>query len=128
MVKEEMSERFLDFAAGIINLGKKMNKTFEGQHVYKQLFRSGTSSGANYAESHSAQSTKDFVHKREIALKELQESLFWLKLVERSHLVNEKDSTLILLLKENEELIKIIAKSIATTKKNKLKLHNKLTV
>jgi len=123
MFREQMSERFLDFASGIITLGKKINKTFEGQHVYKQLFRSGTSSGANYAESHSAQSTKDFIHKREISLKELQESLFWLKLVERARLVNQDDSTLIALLKENEELIKIIAKSVATTKKNKLQIN-----
>jgi hypothetical protein len=45
MKKEEMTERFLRFAAIVIKLGKKLNKTFEGRHIYGQLFRSATSSG-----------------------------------------------------------------------------------
>ena len=47
-MKQDLSERFLEFAASIIKLGKKLNKTYEGRHVYGQLFRSGTSTGANY--------------------------------------------------------------------------------
>ena len=116
-MREEISERFLEFGAKLIGLGKKLNKTFEGQHVYHHLFRSGTSAGANYEESHSAESTKDFVHKRQISLKELRESLFWLKLIEKSVLVDGSDQTLKFLIQENKELIKILAKSIATTKK-----------
>ena len=54
-MRKKMSERFLEFAARIINLGKNINKTFEGRHIYGQLFRSGSSAGANYEESHSAQ-------------------------------------------------------------------------
>ncbi len=118
-MREEISERFLEFAARIIILGKKLNKTFEGKHVYGQLFRSGTSSGANYEESHSAQSTRDFIHKREVSLKELRESLFWIRLIEKAKMVQSTDADFIFLLKENTELIKIIAKSIATTKSNK---------
>jgi len=116
-MREEISERFLVFGARLIELGKKLNRTFEGQHVYHQLFRSGTSSGANYEESHSAESTKDFVHKRQISLKELRESMYWLKLIDRSALVNGSDGTLNILMRENEELIKILAKSVSTTKK-----------
>lgn len=63
-MKEELSKRFLEFAAKIIQLGKKLNRSFEGRHIYGQLFASGTSAGANYEESHSAQSTRDFIHKR----------------------------------------------------------------
>ena len=66
-MKKEMTERFLEFAARIVKIGKMLNKTFEGRHVYCQLFRAGTSSGANYEESHSAQSSRDFIHKREVA-------------------------------------------------------------
>lgn len=118
-MKSKMTERFLEFAARIIKIGKQLNKTFEGRHVYGQLFRAGTSSGANYEESHSAQSDRDFIHKREVALKELRESLFWLRLIERAKLIQETDPDLVFLLKENQELIRIIAKSVSTMKKKK---------
>jgi len=84
-LREEMTERFLDFAAKIISIGKILNKSFEGQHIFKQLFRAGSSSGANFEESNSAESTKDFIHKRGIVLKELRESLFWLRLIGKSN-------------------------------------------
>lgn len=115
-MKEEISERFLNFASQIINLGKILNKSYEGRHIYGQLFRSGTSSGAHYEESHSAQSTRDFIHKREICLKELRESLFWLRLIENSELVSPTDQVLLFLLQDNQEFIKIIAKSVTITK------------
>jgi four helix bundle protein len=115
-MKEEISKRFLNFAAQIIKLGKLLNKSYEGRHIYGQLFRAGTSSGAHYEESHSAQSTRDFIHKREVALKELRESLFWLRLIEKSELINPSDQILLFLLQENQEFIRIIAKSVLTTK------------
>ena len=42
----------------------------------QELFRSSSSSGVNYEESHSAESTRDFLHKRQIVLKELRESFY----------------------------------------------------
>ena len=74
---------------------------------------------ANYEESHSAQSPRDFIHKREVSLKELRESLFWLRLIEKVKFLPENDPDLLFLLKENQELIKIIAKSVSTMKKKK---------
>ncbi|MFH0867092.1 MAG: four helix bundle protein [Bacteroidota bacterium] len=115
-MKEEMTNRFLMFAAKVIELGKKLNKTYEGRHIYGQLFRAASSSGANYEESHSAESTRDFIHKRQIVLKELRESFFWLRLINFSKLISPEDEVLVFLLKENEELIKIIAKSTNTVK------------
>jgi len=41
----------LEFAVSIIKLGKKLNKTYEGRHIYGQLFRAGTSTGTNYLPS-----------------------------------------------------------------------------
>lgn len=116
-MREDISNRFLEFAARIIELGRLLNKTFEGRHVYGQLFRSGTSSGANYEESHSAESSNDFIHKREICLKELRESFFRLKLIERPKLVPPENETIVFLLQKNQELINIIAKSLITTKR-----------
>ena len=124
-MREEISERFLQFAARIVKLGEPLSKSFEGKHIYGQMFRSGTSSGANYEESHSAQSTRDFIHKREISLKELRESLFWLRLIERTKLVSSTNDELTFLMAENQELIKIIAKSVVSTKKNKLNKQKK---
>ena len=115
-MKQDLSERFLEFAVSIIKLGKKLNKTYEGRHVYGQLFRAGTSVGANYEESQSAESKKDFQHKLQIVLKELKESLYWLRLIEKTKFVDKSDAILVFLLKENRELIKIIAKSIVTSK------------
>jgi len=115
-MREEMSDRFLEWAAEIIKLSNLLNTTYEGRHIFGQLFRSGSSCGANYAESHAAQSTKDFIHKRELVLKELRESLFWLKLIIKACLIEESNALMIGLKKENEELIKIISKSISTTK------------
>jgi len=114
-MKEELQERFLEFAVNIIIIGKQLNKSFEGRHVYGQLFRSGTSAGANFEESHSAESTRDFIHKREIVLKELRESLYWLKLLKKAQIVTNIELVEKLLI-ENEELIKIGAKSISTLK------------
>ena len=119
-MREELSERFLNFAARIIELGKHLNRTVDGRHVYGQLFRAGTSAGSNFEESHSAESLKDFIHKRSVVLKELRESRFWLKLVNKSNLIASNNETIIFLLNESDELIKIISKSI-TTNRNKLK-------
>jgi four helix bundle protein len=93
-----------------------VKKCYENRHIYEQLFRATTSAGANYEESHSAESGRDFLHKRLIVLKELRESFFWLKLIKYSRLINPKDSILLLLYNENEELIKIISKSISSSK------------
>jgi four helix bundle protein len=79
-----------------------------------QLFRSGTSIGANIEESQSAESNKDFISKQSIALKEAKETRYWLKLLIKSEMTTEKQVKN--LLDECEQLIKIIAKSIVTTK------------
>ncbi|MHC1702688.1 MAG: four helix bundle protein [Tenuifilaceae bacterium] len=111
-----LSDRFLVFVVEVIKQGKKLNKSFEGRHIYGQLFRSSSSSGANYEESQSAESKADFIHKLQVVLKELKESLFWLKLINKIEFIDQSESNLPFLLRENQELIKIIAKSIVTTK------------
>ncbi len=63
----EMAERFLGFAVKIINLENQLCKTYSGRHIYGQLFRSGTSSGANFEEARSGESKADFIHKMQLA-------------------------------------------------------------
>lgn len=115
--RNDISERLLEFAANIIKLVVRLNKTAVGRHIGGQLMRSGTSAGANYEEACGAESWADFVHKLQIVLKELKESFYWLRLINKAGLILGEDSQHSALLQEAKELINIIAKSVVTAKK-----------
>ncbi len=80
----------------------------------KQMLRSGTSIGANIEEAVSAHSTKDFISRMVIALKEARETRYWLRLIEKSKLIHEEIS---LYISESEDIIHILTAIINTTKK-----------
>jgi len=113
--KDELSERLLGFTVRIIKLVDALPKTSVGRHLATQLLSSGTSPGANYEEACGAESRADFVHKLGIVLKELKESRFWLRVVQQTELL--PPPRVEPLLKECEELCKIIAQSVITAKK-----------
>lgn len=115
--RKNLSERLLDFGASIIRLVIRLSRTSAGRHISKQLMRSATSSGANYEEACAAESKANFIHKMQVVLKELRESLYWLKLTEKSSLVSPE--YLQPLLREADELVRIVAKSVITAKGNK---------
>jgi four helix bundle protein len=116
MIKgDDIQERLINFAVDIIKLTSKYPKTLAGNHIAGQLLRSGTSPAPNYAEARGAESTKDFVHKLKIVLKELNESNVWLEITRRSNLLHGTD--LNNLFTECDELRKIIAASIVTALK-----------
>ncbi|MGE0635711.1 MAG: four helix bundle protein [Bacteroidia bacterium] len=117
--REQMVERLLEFAARIIKLDSKLCSTYTGKHIYGQLFRSGSSAGANYEESIGAESKADFIHKSQVVLKELRETYYWLRLILKSQLLSINDEDLKVLIPENLELIKIISKSLVTAKQNR---------
>jgi len=112
---DDLSKRFLNFVIGIIKIEKQLCKTYSGRHIYGQLFRSGSSAGANYEEARAAESRADFIHKMQIVLKELRESHYWIKLIIFSGMIDENEATEFLL-KESKELSDISAKSIVTAK------------
>ena len=112
-----ISERLLSFASGVIKLVVRFNKTRVGCHIAAQLTRSATSCGANYEEACGAESRNDFLHKMQIVLKELKESLYWLRLIEKPEIYFGEN--LHILRNEADELIRIIAKSIITAKSKK---------
>jgi four helix bundle protein len=120
-MREELIERFLNFAVEIYKLEDGLCKSYSGKHIYGQLFRSGTSSGANYDEATAAESKKDFVHKMLISLKELRESYFWLRFIKKAKMLSENDAVLTSLMKENKELLNIIGKAVSTAKINMAK-------
>ena len=103
------------FSVRIINLYKYLVEKKETV-ISKQIYRSGTSIGANVAESINAQSSADFVSKLSIALKEANETEYWLKALYQGKFIDEKGFQS--LFNDNEEIIKILVKSIKTIKKN----------
>ena len=109
-----LAQRLLDYAAECIKLISKLDRNYAQKYIISQLVRASTSAGANYEEARSAESRADFVHKIQISLKELRESLYWLKLIVRAGLVPAKD--LEVLNAEANELIRIFAKSVITAK------------
>jgi len=113
--RDELTGRLLDFAVRIIKLVNTLPKTAVGKHLSGQLLRSGTSPGANYEEACGAESRADFVHKLGIVLKELKESRFWLRVVDRMEILTPQRVEP--LIQECEELCAIIAKSIVTARK-----------
>ncbi len=85
--RNDLSKRLLNFAAEIIKLALRLNKTAVGRHIGGQLTRSGTSAGANYEEACGAESRADFILKLQIVLKELRESSYWLRLIKKIELI-----------------------------------------
>jgi four helix bundle protein len=116
-VRFDLEERLLNYAAGIVRYAESMSKTEAGRHVSNQLMRSGTSPLGHQGEAVSAESSKDFIHKMKVALKELRETDRWLKLTQRVPLVS-KPATAQPLLRETDELIRIFAASIKTAQRN----------
>ena len=116
--KYDLEERLLEYAAAIIRLGEKLPNTRAGNHVAGQLLRCGTSALPNHGEAQAAESAGDFVHKLSICLKELRESLRWLRLIQRVPLLRN-EPLLASLLQETDELIRIFVSSIRTARKRK---------
>ncbi len=112
-----LPDRFLDYAVEIIFLTDKIRITSAGRHVASQLLRSGTSAGSNYEEGCGAESRADFIHKLQLSLKELRESLFWIKVTKRAKL--HRDYEIDKILNETQELANIIAQSLITAKRGR---------
>jgi len=89
--KNTISKLSKTFALRIIRLYKYLNEEKREYVIAKQVYRSGTSIGANIAESRNAQSKADFINKLNIALKEADETEYWLELLFESETIDEKE-------------------------------------
>jgi four helix bundle protein len=114
----DLEERLLNYAAEIIKFTEKLLSSRAGNHVAGQLLRSGTLPLSNHGEAEAAESHDDFVHKLKVCLKELRESLRWIRLVRKSQLLPEPQ--ILPLEKENDELIRIFVASIRTSNQRAL--------
>ncbi len=83
----DLKVRTKDYALRIIRLYAWLPKSGEAQVLGRQVLRSGTSVGAHYREAVRAKSDADFINKMQDALQELEESAYWLELLQDSGIV-----------------------------------------
>ena len=102
------------FAGRIIKMYKYLTQQKKEFIISKQVFRSGTSIGANIMESKNAQSHADFIHKLSIALKEADETTFWIKNLYKGEFLNEDEYNSIY--QDADELVRLLTASIKTLK------------
>ena len=102
------------FAIRIIRFYKYLTEEKKEFIISKQLMRSGTSIGANIRESYFAQSQADFIHKLNIALKEADETAYWLELLVESSIIEEHIFNS--LYTDVKEIIALLVASIKTAK------------
>jgi len=117
--KFDLEERLLEFASAVIDLSEKLPDSRAGNHVAGQILRSGTSPYPNHGEAEDAESREDFIHKLKICLKELRETRRWARLIKRKGWA-KAETTLIFILGEADELIRIFFSSIQTARRNAL--------
>ena len=117
MKGDELSDRFLEFAARVIRLVMALPKNPVARHFGGQLLRCGTGVGSNYEEARGAESRADFIHKLGVAWKESREAWYWLRLIQKTSVV--KPSLVEKLLQEFNAIAAILGKSLATAKRNR---------
>lgn len=115
MRNDKLSVQSMDFAVSIINLVKVLKSKHE-TIISNQIGRSGTSIGANIREAQYAHGKADFIAKLQIALKETNETDYWLELLYKTKYIDKSDFD-----KYNDACRSIrvmLIASINTTKKN----------
>ncbi|MDR0295547.1 MAG: four helix bundle protein [Prevotellaceae bacterium] len=103
------------FALRIIKAYKYLSQEQQEFVLSKQVLRSGTSIGALVKEAEHAQSSADFINKMNIALKEANETEYWLMLLKDSKYIDKKSYNSIQ--QDCSELIKLLASIVKTSKK-----------
>ena len=88
MRDDKLSVQSMDFAVTIVNLVKQLKEKRE-TIISNQIGRCGTSIGANIREAQYAHSKPDFISKLQIALKESNETSYWLELLFKTNYINE---------------------------------------
>ena len=115
--KYKLEERTLLFSESVIDLCKGTSRSMVSDPIVRQLIRSATSIGANYAEANNASSRRDFRNKIFIAKKESQETLYWLRLMQKA--CGDSYDELLILQEECRELLLIFQKITTTLEKSK---------
>lgn len=113
---DDIAERLLDLGAAVIRLLPALGRKPGSKAIVKQLERCGPAGGSNYEEARGAESPADFVHKTRIALKEVRETRYWLRLAARADLL-DRTHHLAFLIDEAEQLVAILTASANTARR-----------
>jgi four helix bundle protein len=108
-MSDELKKRTKTFSLAIIELSEELGYSPAKKVVINQLLRSATSVGANYRAVTRARSDREFLAKLRIVLEEVDESCFWLEIIDEKNWINVKH-----LLSEANQLTAIVVKSIKT--------------
>ena len=124
MLKENtVKNKSKKFAVRIINLYKYLTNSKKEYILSKQVMRSGSSIGANIAESECAISEKEFLSKIYVSLKECSETIYWLDLLNETEYL---DSNMYMSLMNDCEELRTMLSSITKTMNDRIsKLENK---
>ena len=107
------------FAKRIVNMVKYIDCPHKMISLTNQIFRSGTAIGALVREAEFAQSSLDFINKLHIALKECNETIYWLNLLHDTDFISDIEFESIA--KDSKELLALLISSIKTAKKRNIK-------
>lgn len=114
MKKGPLQTKSFAFAVRVVNLYKYLCGEKKEFVLSKQLLRSGTAIGALVREAEQAESKADFIHKMAIALKEANETEYWILLLsETGYLTSQNAESIIA---DNKELLKLLTSIIKSTK------------
>ena len=91
MKENVIAKKSFAFSVRTVNLYRYLSEQKKEYVISKQIYKSGTSIGANIAEAQRAQSTADFVAKMKIALKEANETQYWLQLLHETGYISDKE-------------------------------------
>lgn len=109
------NKKFMAFAIRMVELKNYLNKQKHEYNIADQVQRSGTAIGANHREATYSESSLDFVHKLQIALKECNETMYWLELLkETKYITQEQFDDLI---KDANEIMQMLTASIMTVRR-----------
>ena len=114
MKKWILKDKSFSFAIRIVNLYKHLSEEGKEYIMSKQVIRSGTSVGAMIREAEHSESKADFIHKLAIAQKEINETLYWLELLQETNYLSTKEFESIYA--DATEIIKLITSSLKTIK------------
>ena len=110
------------FAIQTIRLYKVLSEERKEFVLSKQLLKSGTSIAAQIREAEHAQSTADFLHKMNVALKEANETEYWISLLNDTGFINQDE--FIAIKGDCAEVLKLLTSIVKTTKSNLIKPKN----
>ena len=116
--KNLILDKSFDFAIRIVNLNKHLVSEKKEYVLSKQVLRSGTAVGALVREAQHAESNADFIHKLSIALKEANETDYWLLLLNKTEYIEDKIYNS--LNDDIQELLKLLVSIIKSSKKQEV--------